>query len=234
MFYLDELNNPQREAAKHKDGPLLVIAGAGAGKTRTVACRVLHLIKSGVAPDQILAITFTNKAAREMKERILSLLAKDSKAKEGLRQGQNRAEPFVSTFHALCVYILRNEHHALGLPKFFSIFDRDDSISKIKSAMKRVDVDPKRFEPGKILSAISRQKGNGVSLEEYRASARDYYPKTVSAVWAEYAKLLKKENALDFDDLLAQIVTLFKQRPEILAKYQDRFRYISVDEYQDT
>lgn len=234
MFYLDELNNPQREAAKHKDGPLLIIAGAGAGKTRTVAYRILHLIKSGVSPDQILAITFTNKAAKEMKERILALLAKNNKTEDDLQQEEGRKEPFVSTFHALCVYILRNEHRALELPKFFSIFDRNDSISKIKSAMKKVGVDPKKFEPGKILSAISRQKGDGISLEEYRADARDFYPKTVSIVWAEYVKLLKKENALDFDDLLVRVVELLKAKPEILTKYQERFHYISVDEYQDT
>ncbi|MFA5736688.1 MAG: UvrD-helicase domain-containing protein [Candidatus Paceibacterota bacterium] len=234
MFYLNELNTPQREAVEHKNGPLLVIAGAGAGKTRTVAYRILHLVKSGVSPDQILAITFTNKAAREMKERILALFIKSNQNKIELSQDLKRSEPFVSTFHALCVYILRNEHRALDLPKFFSIFDRNDSISKIKSAMKKVGVDPKRFEPNKILSAISRQKGDGVSLNEYQTNAANYYSKTVSIVWTEYTKLLKKENALDFDDLLVWVVQLFKTQPEILNKYQERFSYISVDEYQDT
>lgn len=232
-FYLDKLNQSQREAAEHQNGPLLVIAGAGAGKTRTIVCRIGHLIETGVPPSQILAITFTNKAAREMKERVLALLAQNQTSQDRAAPSQNQS-PFVSTFHAFCVYILRNEHQVLGLPKFFSIFDRDDSLAKIKNAMKKVGVDPKRFEPSKILSAISRQKGDGSTLDEYRVRATDYYPKTVSAVWDEYSKLLKKENALDFDDLLVQTVSLFKSKPAILAEYQNRFRYISVDEYQDT
>lgn len=237
MSYLDQLNPPQREAASYQDGPLLVIAGAGAGKTRTVAYRILHLIKSGVAPQNILAITFTNKAAKEMRERISALLTENGQQSRDLSAPSitpNSGEPFVSTFHAFCVFILRQEHQTLDLPRFFSIFDRDDSLAKIKEALKKVGLDPKKFEPGKILGSISRQKGDGRSLKDFHLGQNDFYAKTVAGIWTEYERLLAQEKALDFDDLLVKTVELFKVQPEILAKYQDRFRYLSVDEYQDT
>lgn len=234
MNYFDHLNPPQSAAVSHQDGPLLIIAGAGAGKTRTVAYRILHLIKSGVSPENILAITFTNKAAKEMKERISTLLSPNNQQSRDFPLATSVADPFVSTFHAFCVFVLRREHQVFDLPKFFSIFDRDDSLAKIKESLKKIGLDPKKFEPGKILGAISRQKGNGRNLKSFDFEQKDFYANTLAKVWTEYEKLLDKEKALDFDDLLIKTVELFKSHPEILNKYQDRFHYISVDEYQDT
>ncbi len=237
MIYLEELNAPQQEAVKHQAGPLLIIAGAGAGKTRTVTYRIRHLIENGVRPSEILAITFTNKAAREMKERVEKLLWHD----EASGEVGSKNMPFVSTFHSFSVYVLRAEHQSVGLPKFFSIFDRDDSLAKVKEALKTLGIEDKRFEPRKVLSAISRQKGDGVSLSEFKQKANTtsggyniFWPKAIASAWEIYENLLKKENALDFDDLLQKTVELLKKNPEILVKYQDRFRYIHIDEYQDT
>lgn len=232
MNYLDQLNEVQREAVEHKDGPLLIIAGAGAGKTRTVTYRIRHLINQAIKPKNILAITFTNKAAREMKERLEKLLQNnDEKSTERHNSGN---EVWVGTFHAFGVYILRAHSQAFGLSKFFSIFDRDESITKIKEAMRSIGIDEKRFEPRKVLNAISRQKGDGINFSEYQNNASDFFQKTIAGVWSKYEILLKKEGALDFDDLLIKTVELFKTRPDILASYQERFHYIHVDEYQDT
>jgi len=236
MSNLEELNAPQREAVEYGDGPLLIIAGAGAGKTRTVTYRIRHLIENGVKPSAILAITFTNKAAREMKERVEKLLRHD----EAFDEVGWENMPMVSTFHSFSVMVLRAEHQILGLPRFFSIFDRDDSLAKIKEAIKTIGLEDKRFEPRKILSAISRQKGDGVSLASFKNKAgtaggyNSFWPKAVAQVWELYDGSLKKENALDFDDLLQKTVELLRQNPAILEKYQDRFRYIHIDEYQDT
>lgn len=227
MSSIENLNNPQKEATFYHNGPLLLVAGAGAGKTKTVTHRILELIKSGVKPENILAITFTNKAAKEMKERVVHLLAKED--------GAIRGEPFMSTFHALGVYILRNHAPVLGLTKFFTILDRDESLAKVKRAMKQANIDDKRFEPRKMLNGISRQKGNGVSATEYlEDNSSNFYGRTLGAVWVEYEKILAKEKALDFDDLLFKAVWLLKNNPDILNYYQDRWRYIHIDEYQDT
>jgi len=229
--YLDELNEPQREAVLHRDGPLLIVAGAGAGKTRTITYRIFRLIEQGVAPSSILAITFTNKAAAEMRERIEKLL--HDKSGEGTNPA-TMSMPFTSTFHALGVYILRQSGHAIGLPKFFSILDRDESMSKIKEAIRLAKVDEKRFEPRKMLSAISRQKGSGLSVSEYTSNARDYFSQTVASVWHHYDAILNKEQVLDFDDLLLKTVRLLKNHPDIREHYQKRWQYIHIDEYQDT
>ncbi len=224
MSYLDQLNPPQKEAVLHQDGPLLVIAGAGAGKTRTITYRILHLIESGIKPENILAITFTNKAAREMRERVTKLL-----------EGRVRVEPMVTTFHSLGVYILRHHGDRLGLSHHFSILDRDDSISKVKEAMRAMSLDEKRYEPRKVLNTISRQKGDNISQQEFQNSnSNNPFARVISQVWARYEELLRTNKALDFDDLLLKTVELLKKNPDVLAHYQDRFHYIHVDEYQDT
>ncbi|MFA6254237.1 MAG: UvrD-helicase domain-containing protein [Candidatus Paceibacterota bacterium] len=247
MSYLDQLNPPQKEAVLHQTGPLLVIAGAGAGKTRTIAYRILHLIETGIKPENILAITFTNKAAREMRERVEKLL----KEKEELRGEASKFEtrplssrgyssgPMLTTFHSFGVYVLRHRGDRIGLAHHFSILDRDDSVAKIKEAMRSMGIDEKRFEPRKILNIISRQKGDNIGLAEFQAGganspASGFVGKVVSQIWTKYEELLKTNKSLDFDDLLLKTVELFKKNPDILADFQDRFKYIHVDEYQDT
>lgn len=224
MNYLEQLNEPQKEAVLHQDGPLLVIAGAGAGKTRTIAYRILHLIESGIKPDNILAITFTNKAAKEMRERVSKLLG-DSR----------KTTPMMTTFHSFGVFVLRHRGDRLGLAHHFTILDRDESVSKIKEAMRAMSIDEKRFEPRKVLNAISRQKGDNISQQEFQnQNSNNPFAKVISQIWARYEELLKSTKSLDFDDLLLKTVELFKKNPDILADFQDRFKYIHVDEYQDT
>ncbi|OJI08633.1 MAG: ATP-dependent DNA helicase PcrA [Candidatus Vogelbacteria bacterium CG10_big_fil_rev_8_21_14_0_10_49_38] len=234
MNYLDQLNQPQREAVLHREGPLLVIAGAGAGKTRTIAYRILHLIKTGVPPEAILAITFTNKAAREMRDRVDNLLRED----QTLALDQLTGRPLLTTFHAFGVYVLRAQSDRLGLSRHFSIYDRDDSISKIKEILRELSLDPKRFEPKKILGAISRQKGDNVSLADYQTGHQEGagwgIAQVLVRVWSRYEERLRDNQALDFDDLLLKTVELFRTQPDVLARYQDRFHYLHVDEYQDT
>ncbi|MFA5290842.1 MAG: UvrD-helicase domain-containing protein [Candidatus Paceibacterota bacterium] len=244
MNYLDQLNPPQKEAVLHQTGPLLVIAGAGAGKTRTIAYRILHLIETGVKPENILAITFTNKAAREMRERVEKLLLRHDEAsgevgagprERSERGGFGSSVPMLTTFHSFGVYVLRHRGERIGLPHHFTILDRDDSVAKIKEAMRALSIDEKRFEPRKILNIISRQKGDNINLNEFRAtSEKEFIGKIVSQIWQKYEEILKTNKALDFDDLLLKTVELFKKNPDILADFQDRFKYIHVDEYQDT
>jgi DNA helicase-2/ATP-dependent DNA helicase PcrA len=155
--YTEGLNPPQKEAVLHSEGPLLIVAGAGAGKTKTLTHRILHLIESGVEPQQILAVTFTNKAAQEMKERVRSLLQKDGKF---LHHG---TEPFIGTFHSLGVHILRENHTLLGIPRHFTILDKNDSLSLMKESVKAKNLDPKLFDPKKIRDAVSKQKGEGIT-----------------------------------------------------------------------
>ncbi len=234
LDYLKQLNPPQTEAVLHRDGPLLIVAGAGAGKTRTITYRIFHLIESGVAPEAILAITFTNKAAAEMRHRVEELLSAKYADSSTPIHSQDRTLPFLSTFHSLGVYLLRQNASALGLTKNFSILDRDESMAKIKQAMKLAQVDDKQFEPRKMLNGISRQKGNGLSYAKYASEASEYYAKVLASVWKHYEEILTKEQALDFDDLLLKTVALLKNHPEIKAKYQARWQYLHIDEYQDT
>jgi len=224
-----ELNPAQEKAANHKEGQLLIVAGAGAGKTKTISHRILNLIKSGVSPENILAITFTNKAAREMGERIRSLLSDE----RGLLDKESE-RPFVSTFHALGIRILRENAQKIGLTRHFSIFDQNDSLSAVKEALREANLDPKQFDPGRIRNVISRYKGDLVTAEEYALGAEDYFPKIVASVWARYEKILFKEKALDFDDLLLKTAKLLRSDEKILSRYQDKWPYIHVDEYQDT
>lgn len=228
--HLNGLNDAQKNAVITTEGPLMVLAGAGSGKTRVITHRIIHLILQGVAPQNILAVTFTNKAAKEMRERVLSLM--------GVYKSTERAgiegTPTVTTFHALGVRMIREHHDVFGLRKQFTIFDRSDSNSAIKKALERGGFDPKQFEPRKILSMISRAKGDAISQTDYLGSARTYPEKVTGEVWKHYEDILKGEHALDFDDLLVKTLNMLKSHPEILASYQNRFRYVHVDEYQDT
>lgn len=232
MDHLKKLNEKQREAATHKDGPILIIAGAGTGKTNTLTHRILNLIKEGVAPQNILAITFTNKAAKEMLDRVDSLL-REHGFSVGFRDMD--ARPFVGTFHALGVHILRAHAQVFGLTKHFTILDKNDSLALIKEAVKAQGLDPKQFSPDRIAGVISRQKGSLVTAPEYRRMVGNaHFPGVVSAVWDRYEALLAREQALDFDDLILKTVILLRDHAEIRAAYQNRWHYIHIDEYQDT
>jgi DNA helicase-2/ATP-dependent DNA helicase PcrA len=231
--HLKGLNNAQREAAIHIKGPLLIVAGAGAGKTKTITHRIINLIKEGVAPEKILAVTFTNKAAKEMKERIVLEIEKSAK-------GQNSI-PFVSTFHSLGVYIIKENAKILGLTKYFTILDEGDTTTLIKDTLKEIGLDPKQYDPRKIKNIISREKGNFKHYEKYQeesnnssAGGANYLSKIVAQVWKIYESKKTKENSLDFDDLLLKSTNLLKENKEIRTKYQEKWEYIHIDEYQDT
>ncbi len=230
MDHLEGLNTAQKDAVLSTEGPLLVLAGAGSGKTRVITHRIIHLILQGVAPEKILAVTFTNKAAKEMRERVLHLVSK--------HHGSNRTidggSPLVTTFHALGVRMLREHHEVFGLRKQFAIYDRSDSVGAIKKAMEKAGVDPKQFEPRKILSIISRAKGDAVTQTDFASNARTYPERIASEVWVHYEHILKEEHALDFDDLLAKTLSMLKSHPPILEEYRTRFQYVHIDEYQDT
>jgi len=224
--HLKGLNSAQKEAALHKDGPLLIVAGAGAGKTKTITHRIVNLIKQGVSPDKILAVTFTNKAAKEMREKIIAEIEKNAK-------GQNKI-PFVSTFHSLGVHIIKENSTAIGVTKHFTILDEGDSISLVKESIKEIGLDPKQYEPKKIKNIISREKGKFTHLSDYSETASDYLGKIVAQVWALYEGKKKKENSLDFDDLLLKATKLLKENENIRKIYQEKWEYIHIDEYQDT
>ncbi|MEI7513061.1 MAG: UvrD-helicase domain-containing protein [bacterium] len=226
------LNERQHEASIHKDGPLMILAGAGAGKTKTITSRIAELIKTGVAPEAILAITFTNKAAKEMRERVTAILSNDPDLN---RPVSMRERPFVSTFHSLGVHILKENAHLLGLTRNFTIFDRDDSKRAVKAGIVANGLDPKQFEPAKLLSIISREKGNGMTFQTFKDNAgRDYMRNIVANVWEHYESRLKKEKALDFDDLLLKTMILLRDNEAVRNRYQKTWQYIHVDEYQDT
>ena len=220
---LDGLNDMQKRAVKRTEGPLLIIAGAGSGKTRVLTHRIAYLIEDcDVAPYNILAITFTNKAAAEMKERVEKITPLGSQV-------------WVSTFHSTCVRILRRYIDRLGYDTNFTIYDTDDQKSVIKEACKKLNIDTKMLKERTIMSAISRAKDELVTPDEMEINAgNDYNAKRIAGVYREYQKMLKTNNALDFDDLIFKTVELFKQNEDILTAYQERFRYIMVDEYQDT
>jgi len=232
MEHLSHLNAKQKEAALHKNGPILIIAGAGTGKTSTLTHRILNLVTEGVAPSEILAITFTNKAAKEMQERVSELLAKHG-FDIGLRYNDPR--PFVGTFHSLGVHILRAHAQVFGLNKHFTIVDKNSASSLIKEAVKEQGIDSKQFSPDRIAGVISRQKGSLVTLAKYKSDVGNaYFPMIVAAVWERYERLLARESALDFDDLILKTVILLRDNPEIRREYQNRWKYIHIDEYQDT
>lgn len=228
--HLEGLNEPQKQAVEKTEGPLLVLAGAGSGKTRVITHRIVELIMKGVAPHNILAVTFTNKAASEMRERVVDLIKKHtSSARAGLD-----STPTVTTFHALGVRILREFHETLDLPRHFTIYDRSDSNKAIKKALETAGYSPKQFEPRNMLSMISRAKGDALSRTEFLENASSYPERVAAEVWEHYEKTLKADKALDFDDLLLKTLNLLKAHPTILNTLQNRFKYVHVDEYQDT
>lgn len=228
--HLEGLNEPQRQAVTTTEGPLLVLAGAGSGKTRVITHRIVHLILKGVSPSNILAVTFTNKAASEMRERVQALIQQHaSSARAG-----SEASPTVTTFHSLGVRLLREYHSILNLKRHFTIYDRSDSLRAIKQALEKAGYSPKQFEPRKMLSMISRAKGDALSREEFLSEADNYPKKVCAEIWEHYNAILKQEQALDFDDLLARTLYLIKNNPSVKTELQKRFQYIHVDEYQDT
>ena len=223
MIDLKGLNPPQREAVLHGDGPLLVLAGAGSGKTRVLTHRIARLIDEGVPPWSILAITFTNKAAREMRERVERLA------------GDMGRDAWILTFHACCARILRRDIDKLGYKPSFTIYDADDQMNVIKQLCKSMNLDEKRFPPREIRAAISDAKNRVLSPAEWaKESGEDFRAKTISEVYAAYERQLTANNALDFDDLILKTLTLFSEHPPVLAAYQHKFSHILVDEYQDT
>lgn len=221
---LQGLNPEQKRAVATTEGPLLIVAGAGSGKTRVLTHRVAHLLERGVAPWSILAITFTNKAAREMKERITHLV------------GGQAEDIWISTFHSMCVRILRRDIEQIGISRNFTILDSSDTLSVVKSCLKDLNYDPKKFEPRAIQATISGLKNELKSSTDYARliGGEDYFQKVVLEVYKVYEKKLTANNSLDFDDLIMKTIELFTEVPEVLHFYQNKFRYIHVDEYQDT
>ena len=224
MSIYDKLNEPQREAVYHTDGPLLILAGAGSGKTRVLTHRIAYLIgERDVNPWNILAITFTNKAAEEMRQRVDNLV------------GFGAESVWVSTFHSACVRILRRFIDRLGYENHFTIYDTDDQKTLIKEVCRKVDVDTKVFKERSLLSAISSAKNEMILPDEFELNAGgDFAKMKIAKVYREYEAQMRANNALDFDDLLVKTVQLLQTQPDVLESYQERFRYIMVDEYQDT
>jgi DNA helicase-2/ATP-dependent DNA helicase PcrA len=237
MKHLENLNQQQKKAVLHTDGPLLVIAGAGTGKTRTITHRIAHLVAQGVPPEKILAITFTNKAAGEMRERITTMLGSETlRSEPSWYSNQKIVGPFIGTFHSLGVHILRTHGTALGIPKHFSIYDKDDSLRAIKKALKEAGLPKEEYPPQVFRSRISRAKGEGVNFETYQQQigVGTHILRAVSEVWERYNEILKEEHALDFDDLLLLPLHLLQKNEEIRTYYQQRWSHIHIDEYQDT
>ena len=225
---LSILNKEQLKAVGTTEGPVIILAGAGSGKTRVLTYRTAYLIDKGINPENILLTTFTNKAAGEMKERVEKLL---SKSKNPLAKS---SKPTIATFHSLCAKILRIEGKHIDLPPHFAIYDTEDQVSTVKEAMKKLDLSVKDYKPSSVLAAISSAKNELISEAEYPKYARGNFQEKVSKIYFIYQKLLFENHALDFDDLLAKTVVLFTQNPQVLEKYQNRFQYILIDEYQDT
>jgi DNA helicase-2/ATP-dependent DNA helicase PcrA len=221
---LEGLNDIQREAVLHTEGPVLIVAGAGSGKTRALTHRIAYLIRErGVSPYAILAITFTNKAAREMVERVEGLVG------QGVAKGM-----WILTFHSTCARILRREHTHLGVPSSFTIYDDADTERLISGIVRDLDIDPKRFAPRAIASAIGKAKDRVLSAQAFREIASNHYEEVIGKVYEAYEQRKRAAGALDFDDLITETVRLFDDHPLVLQHYQERFGYLLVDEYQDT
>lgn len=219
----DTLNDRQCEAVKHTEGPLLITAGAGSGKTKVLTCRIAHLLELGVAPYRILAITFTNKAAKEMKERVTNLV------------GAQADSIWLSTFHAFCAKLLRFEVDGFhGYTRNFTIYDSSDQLVLVKDCLKKLNLDDKQFMPRSVLGTISSAKNVLMDAKAFAAKASDFYEQKVADVYALYQEKLRENNAVDFDDLLFLAVRLLQEKEDVREKYQSRFQYILVDEYQDT
>ena len=224
MKYLEGLNDAQKHAVLSTKGPISVLAGAGSGKTSVLTTRIYHLIREGIPADKILAVPFTNKAAREMRERVRALLGEDGPI------------PFVATFHGLGRELLQSYGKAIGVQKFFNIYDRDDSEKAIGTALKALDIETKELSPRTVLGRISRHKGEGMRVSEFaqRHSNSSFGNRIVSEVWQRYEKTLLAEKALDFDDLIALPVRMLEEHKDIREFAQNRWSHIHIDEYQDT
>ena len=225
LTFLDELNPEQRLAVETTEGPVLILAGAGTGKTRAITYRMANLIANGVPAEAILAVTFTNKAAEEMRNRVSDLL---------LRAGVPPAQPWISTFHSLCARLLRREAAAAGLPRDFAIYDDDDQLAAVKLAMAKLQIDADDLTPRNVLSQISYAKNRAKTPEQLRAEAFDLDGRRTADIFTAYEKLLNESKALDFDDLLLRSARLLRESTSTREKWQSRFTYIHVDEYQDT
>src|SRR3989338_6936378 len=219
-------NPSQEEAILTSEGPVLIVAGAGSGKTMVLTHRISHLIEKGVKPESILAITFTNKAAEEMRTRISAMKSHP--------YDEQAPGPWVGTFHSFCVYILRNSGKAIGIPRSFSIMDEEDALAMIKEALNDMGLDPKKYEAKKLRNIISRKKNEMENPNDWSSSGSGQFGNILLETWRKYEEKLTNAKALDFDDLLLKTVELFTKNPEILLFWQERFKYIHVDEYQDT
>ncbi|RPF50678.1 DNA helicase PcrA [Aquisalibacillus elongatus] len=220
---LSGMNQPQQQAVQHTEGPLLIMAGAGSGKTRVLTHRIAYLLaEKDVAPYNVLAITFTNKAAREMKDRVERLVGEEAK------------NIIMSTFHSLCVRILRRDGDRIGLDRNFAIYDMTDQLTTVKEALRMNDIDTKKFEPKSVLFTISGFKNQLKTPKEAKNEANNYYEEIMAQQYETYENLLRKNQAIDFDGLIMETFNLFNRVPEVLNFYQNRFQYIHVDEYQDT
>ncbi|MFH1048790.1 MAG: UvrD-helicase domain-containing protein [Patescibacteria group bacterium] len=226
---LEGLNEKQRDAVTHPGGPLLIVAGPGSGKTRVLTHRVAYLIKERhINSDQILGVTFTNKAAEEMRIRLRKLLS------GGKEESAPNSRPVIGTFHSFGNMVLRREAKRLGMKSDFVIYDEDDSISQIKKTMEALQINPKQFSPTSVKYSISGAKNELIGASQFQEQARGLWQEQVAKIYARYQENLKKNNALDFDDLISKLHELFKDNNDVLKKYQDRFFHILVDEYQDT
>ncbi|GAI43580.1 unnamed protein product, partial [marine sediment metagenome] len=220
MDILDGLNPAQKEAVETIEGPVLILAGPGSGKTRVIAHRVAYLIKTcGVSPHRIMAVTFTNKAAREMEARLNRLI------------GAALGNLTIGTFHAICARILRRDGQAIGVDSRFVIYDDEDQISLLKRTLQEIGLDPKQYAPRALSSAISAAKSRTMTPQEYIKHTNSYFEEVVGRVYERYQELLTESNALDFDDLLMKTVLLFRNSDETLAKYHSRYLHIMVDEF---
>lgn len=219
---LKDLNTEQQKAVLTTDGPMIILAGAGSGKTRVLTYKVMYLmLEKQVEPEEILMITFTNKAAMEMKERMRKFLP-------------DKPLPWIATFHAMCAKILRRESHHLGFSHSFIIYDSTDQLDAVKEAMHRLDISTRDFKPHSVHATISQAKNEIITATEYLNFARGYFQETVAKIYPMYQAILKENDALDFDDLILHTIKLFREHDQILKKYQYMFKYILIDEYQDT
>ena len=223
MDILEGLNPPQRDAVQTTEGPLLILAGPGSGKTRVIAHRIAYLIvHRGVSPHRVMAVTFTNKAAREMRDRVYGLVGEQTRAVT------------LGTFHAVCARILRTDGEGIGVARGFAIYDAADQITLMRRALVDLQLDQKRYQPRALLAIVSRAKSELTTPQDYAQSVKSYFEEVVARAYERYQALLAENNALDFDDLLLKTVLLFREREEVLRKYQERYLYILIDEFQDT
>ncbi|HXW18141.1 MAG TPA: UvrD-helicase domain-containing protein, partial [Candidatus Acidoferrales bacterium] len=225
MALLDSLNDKQREAVLAIDGPVLVLAGAGTGKTRVITYRAAHLIEQGARPEEILCVTFTNKAAEQMKQRVAELLR---------ASGRDASDIWISTFHSFSARLLRREAPHLGVPRDFAIYDDDDQIRAVKLALNELELNDREYTPRSVRERISHAKNHGITPERMAAEAYDASTRRLASLFDAYERILRKAGALDFDDLLLFATRVLRESSDVRAAWSRRFRYIQVDEFQDT